>query len=139
MGGAASRWVRKNAGAGSSRKLCASQEAKEGECTAAAAAGQVAGAKGPHGLFPLLWGRKGRPDGWGCGSAGIGTHKDWMAPRAAIGQSPQGLGTRDTSGCPQKGEPSGSRCNFVPRFCAQIYFYLFIESANIIYIYFLNF
>ena len=64
---------------------------KKGEWTAAAA-GQVARAKGPCGLLPPIWGREGGPDSWRCGSAGVGTHKDWMAPRPAIRTQPTGLG-----------------------------------------------
>lgn len=44
-----------------------------------------------------------------------------------------GLGT--CGGVPRKVSPVGVGGNFVPRFYAQIYFYLFIESANILYIY----
>ena len=38
-------------------------------------------------------------------------------------------------GCPQVGEPRGSRWQLCPTFLSQDNFYLFIESGNIIYIY----
>lgn len=116
-------WIRKNAGAGSSRKLCASQEAKEGECTAAAAAGQVTGAKGPRGLFPPPPGTgKADPTAGAVVLQGSGPTKTGRHQGPPSGQSLQGLGTRDVWGVPRQVSPGGVGGNFAPRFCPRIIF-----------------